>query len=241
VRGRRPIAISALAAAAAVVLQGGPPAAAVAPAPVIAQMVVFPGGNAVRKHVSTRALSVKVGGRLCRAGAGTALPALVRSHSGRVRLRDFGSCSNRAADASSLFVRGIGRYRNHGRDGWVYKVGKRAATAGAADPSGPFGSGRLKSKRRVTWFYCRLEADGCQRTLALRAKREPGGLALTVIGYDDEGRGVPEPGAIVFVDGAEHSAGPDGVAHVASPAGAHRVYAAKAGRVRSFSERVVVK
>ena len=240
-RGRRPIAISALAAAAAAVLASGPPAGAAARAPVVDQMVVFPGGKAVRKRVSTRALSVRVGGRRCRAGAGAALPALIRSHSGRVRLRDFGSCSDRAADGAGLFVRAIGRYRNEGRDGWVYKVGKRAATAGAADPAGPFGSGRLRSGRRVTWFYCRLEADGCQRTLALRAKREPGGIAVTVTGYDDEGRGRAEPAAGVFVNDLEQVTSSGGVSHFALPAGTYRVHATKRGRVRSFTERIVVK
>jgi hypothetical protein len=220
---------------------GGADAGAAERAPVVDQIVVFPGGKAVRKQVSTRALSVKVGGRRCRAGAGTALPALVRSHSGRVRLRDFGSCSQRAADGSALFVSGIGRYRNKGRDGWVYKVGKRAATAGAADPAGPFGSGRLRSKRRVTWFYCRLEADGCQPTLALRAKREPGGIAVTVTGYDDEGRGKAESSARVFVNGVEQVTSTEGVSHFALPAGTYSAYATKRGRVRSFTERIVVK
>jgi hypothetical protein len=234
--------MSALAAAAAAaVLEGGPPAGAAAGAPVVAQMVVFPGGKAVRKRVSTRALSVKIGGRRCRAGAGTALPALIRSHSGRVRLRDFGSCSDRAADGSGLFVRGIGRYRNKGRDGWVYKVGKRAATAGVADPAGPFGNGRLRSKRRVTWFYCRLEADGCQPTLALRAKREPGGIAVTVTGYDDEGRGKAEPSAGVFVNGVEQVTSSEGVSHLSLPPGTYHVHATKRGRIRSFTERIVVK
>ena len=32
--------------------------------------------------------------------------------------------------------------RNRGQDGWVYKVGRRAGTAGAADAAGPFGNGR---------------------------------------------------------------------------------------------------
>jgi hypothetical protein len=186
-------------------------------------------------------LRVKVGSRRCRVGSGTALPALIRSHPGRVRLRDFGSCSQRAADGSGLFVRGIGRYRNKGRDGWVYKVGKRAATAGAADPAGPFGGGRLRARRRVTWFYCRLEAGGCQRSLAVRARREGDELVVKVTGYDDEGRGVPEPAASVFVDGTEHITDAAGVSRFPVAPGTVRVFARKDGRVRSFAERVVVK
>ena len=241
---RAVVAIAVLGAAAAAPSgAGGAPGdgRAAAKAPVVRQLVVFPGGKAIQRRVSTRAVKVRVRGRRCTAGNATALAALVRSPAGRIRLRDFGSCSRQAADGSGLFVRGIGRYRNKGRDGWVYKVGKRAATAGAADPAGPFGSGRLRSRRRVTWFYCRLEADGCQHSLAVRAKRVPDGLAVTVIGYDDEGRGVREPGATVAVNGTEHTTGGDGVARFAGGEGRYRVHARKAGRVRSFTERVVVK
>jgi hypothetical protein len=234
---RAVVAIAVLGAATASAPAGG----AAPRAPVVQQLVVFPGGKAVQKRVSTRAVKVTVRGRRCTAGNGTALAALVRSPAGRVRLRDFGSCSRRAADGSGLFVRGIGRHRNRGRDGWVYKVGRRAATAGAADPAGPFGTGRLRSRRRVTWFYCRLEANGCQRTLMVRAKREPGGIAVTVIGYDDEGRGVRESGATVTVNRAEQTTGLDGVARFAVGDGRYRVHARKRGRVRSFTERVVVK
>jgi hypothetical protein len=223
---------------AAAVAPGG---AAAARAPVVDQLVVFPSGKVVHKRVSTRAVTVKVHGKRCRAGAGTALPALVRSHPGKIRLRDFGSCSQRAADGSGLFVSGVGRYHNKGRDGWVYKVGTRAATAGVADPAGPFGNGRLHSGKRLTWFFCRLRADGCQRSLGVRVKSEPGGVAVTVTGYDDEGRGAPESGASVSLDGAEQVTSTAGVSHFSVAAGRHRVYAIKAGRVRSFTERVVVK
>ena len=147
--------------------------------------------------MTARKALVRVGGRRCAAGAGTALAALVRSHVGRLRLRDFGSCSRRPRDGAGLFVRGIGPDRNRGRDGWVYKVGRRVATAGAADPSGPFGRGRLRGGQRVTWFYCRLGSRGCQRTLVLRLRSEPGAVVATVRGYDDEGEGVPVEGATV--------------------------------------------
>jgi hypothetical protein len=225
--------------AAAVVMAAAPGAGAAAP--VVDQLVVFPNGKAVHKKVSTRAVTVKVRGKRCRAGTGTALPALVHSHPGRLRLRDFGSCSGKAADGSGLFVSGVGRYRNKGRDGWVYKVGNRAATAGVADPAGPFGSGRLRPGKRLTWFYCRLADGGCQRSLAVRAKSEPGGLAVTVTGYDDEGHGAPVSEAAVHVGGKEAVTDATGVAHVAISPGSYRVYAAKHGAVRSFTERVVVK
>ena len=229
------------AAAVAAAPAGGYEAAPAARAPVVDQMVVFPNGKAPRKRVSTRGVLVRVRGRRCAAGTATALAALVRSHPGRIRLRDFGSCSRRPRDGAGLFVSGLGRFRNSGRDGWVYKVGNRAATAGAADPAGPFGNGRLRRGRRVTWFYCRLGARGCQRSLALRTKREAGGVALTVTGYDDEARGRPVAGATVRIGGAAQTTGADGVARIQLAPGSYRAFAEKPGMVRSFSERVVVR
>jgi len=122
----------------------------------------------------------------------------------------------------------------------VYKVGRRGATAGAADPGGPFGRGRLRTGQRVTWFYCRLRDGGCQRSLELRATAEPGGLLATVRGYDDEGRGVPIDGANVTAGDASATTGADGSAHLALGAGSYRPVAAKPGLVRSFPERVEV-
>ncbi len=123
------------------------PTAFAAKAPLVRQLVVFKSGNGVEKQVRARGVTVKVGRRRCAAGTGTPLAALVRSKPGTIRLLDFGSCSRRARDGGQLFVRQIRKDRNRGLDGWVYKVGRRIATAGAADPSGPFGRGRLKSGR----------------------------------------------------------------------------------------------
>ena len=127
------------------------PSAAAAP-PKVSQLVVYRDGSAGAKTVSTRATQVGVGGHRCTAGDGTALAALVRSKPGKLRLRDFGGCSRRARDGGGLFVSAIRGEANRGQDGWVYKVGRRAATAGAADPQGPFGRGRLRAGQRVTWF-----------------------------------------------------------------------------------------
>jgi hypothetical protein len=123
--------------------------------------------------------------------------------------------------------------------GWVYKVGHKAATAGAADPSGPFGRGRLRAGQRITWFYCR-RATNCQRTLEARARAEAGAVAVKVVGFNDAGRGVAVAGATVHVGGAEAVTGPDGKARVAVGPGRYRVYAAKRGLVRSFRDRVTV-
>lgn len=231
---RRLLLIAGLGAALA-----APSTAAAAP-PAIEQMVVFRDGDAVTRTVKAKRVRVRVGGRSCAAGDGTALAALVRSHIGRLRLHDYGACSLRPRDGAGLFVRAIRGDRNRGQDGWVYKVGRRGATAGAADPSGPFGRGRIRSGRRVTWFYCRLRDGGCQRTLELKATPERGAVAVTVRGYDDEGRGVRIEGATVSAAGVSGVTAPDGSVRLAVPAGNHRVVAKKDGLVRSFAERVAV-
>jgi hypothetical protein len=214
-------------------------AAADAAAPRVQQMVVFRDGHAQTKRVSTAAASVRVGGRRCAVGDRTALAALVRSKHGRIRLRDFGACSSRARDASGLFVTAIGGDPNRGQRGWVYKVGRRAASAGAGDLTGPFGNGLLRAGQRVTWFYCVRAAD-CQRTLEVRAEPASGGIVATVRGYDDAGKGVPVEGASVTAGGVTGLTAADGRTQIALPSGAYRVVASKDGLVRSFAERVEV-
>jgi hypothetical protein len=230
---------SAVALAAVLVALAGGAVAEAAPAKV-RQMVVFRDGSAQTKKVSTRATLVRVGDRRCIAGRATALAALVRSHPGTLRLRDFGSCSLRARDGEGLFVRAIGPDRNRGQNGWVYKVGRRAATAGAADPGGPFGRGRLRRGQRVTWFYCRLRSGGCQRTLGLKLRSEPGAVVASVHGYDDEGRGVAVEGASVTAGGVSALTDAAGRARLGLAAGSHLVVATKEGTIRSFAERVVL-
>src|SRR5688572_20917155 len=220
-----------------VVLMGlGAPADAAAPK--VRQLVVFRDGSATSEPVSTRATRVRMEGRRCTAGDGTALAALVRSRPGRITLRDFGACSPRPRDGGGLFVHAIRGDRNRGHHGWVYKVGRRAATAGAADPSGPFGRGRLRNGQRVTWFYCRLRNGGCQRTLELRVRTEPGTLVASVRGYDDEGRGVAVEGASVAAGGASALTDAGGEARLALAPGRHLVVARKEGAIRSFAELV---
>jgi hypothetical protein len=209
-------------------------------APAVRQLVVFRDGSATSETVSTRATRVRVEGRRCVAGDGTALAGLVRSRPGRIRLRDFGACSSRPRDGGGLFVQAIRGDRNRGQNGWVYKVGRRAATAGAADPAGPLGRGRLRAGQRVTWFYCRLSDGGCQRTLALTWRAEPGTLVATVRGYDNDARGVPVEGATVRAGGTEALTDATGNARLALPAGRYRAFAEKPGLVRSFTERVEV-
>ncbi len=214
-----------------------PPTVAGAAAPKVRQMVVFRDGHARAKQVSTAATSVRVGGRRCAVGDGTALAALARSRAGRLRFRDFGACSRRPGDAAGLLVTGIGADRNRGQRGRIYKGGRRAATAGAGDPGGPFGRGRLRRGQRVTWFYC-LRAGDCQRTLEVRATPASGGIVATVRGSDDAGGGILVEGASATAGGVSGLTGADGRVQLALPSGTHRLVARKDGLVRSFTERV---
>lgn len=215
---------------------------AAARGPVVTQLVAFRSGDAFQGRVRAALTRPRIGRRRCAVGPGTALSALIRSRPGRIGLRDFGSCSRRARDAGQLFVRSIRGERNRGAGGWVYKVGQRLATAGAGDPSGPFGRGRLRSRSRVTWFYCR-RAGSCQRTLHLRASPGSGGgpTAVLVRGFDDQGDGVPVAGVSVSGGGVEAQTDAEGRAALALPAGRRVLRARKDGLVPAFAEPVTVR
>jgi hypothetical protein len=206
-------------------------------APRFDQLVVFRDGTSKGETVGTARTHTRASGHRCGVPRATPLAALVRSDVAKLAVRDFsGSC-----DPASLFVRAIGSDVNHGESGWVYKVGNRQGTTGAADPSGPFGSGRLKRRVRVTWFYCVFRAGGCQRTLGLRARDEGGGtVTARVKAYDDEGRGAPLAGATVHAGSRTAATDANGRVTLSLPAGTHRLYAEKKGTVRSFTERVHV-
>ena len=214
-----------------------PPVAAAAPK--VEQLVVFRDGKASAQRVSTAATKVTVAGRRCAVGDGTALAALARSRAGTLRLRDFGACSTRPRDAGGLLVTGIRSDRNRGQRGWVYKVGHRAATAGAGDMGGPFGRGRLRRGQRVTWFYC-LRAGDCQRTLGLTASVFRGGVAAEVRGYDDAGDGIPIAGATVSASGVSGVTDAEGRVQLELRPGFQRLVARKDGLVRSFTKLVEV-
>jgi hypothetical protein len=158
-------------------------------------------------------------------GAATPLAALLALRL-PVDVKDYGSCGRSARDATGLFVRRIARDRNRGQDGWVYKVGRKAGSAGAADLAGPFGDGRrLRGGQRVLWFWCELSGSGgCQPTLeispASRTVARGGMLRVRVRGYDDSGRGTPMPGAVVSLGGARVTTGADGTGTIPVPADA---------------------
>jgi hypothetical protein len=194
--------------------------------------------------VRLAARSVRVSGRRCSVGRATPLSVLAGTRL-KLRLRDYGACGRSAADAGSLYVRAVSGERARGAAGWVYKVGRRAGTTGAADPSGPFGRGRLKRGARVLWFWCaQTGGEACQRTLEVSSAGSVaagGMLVVTVRGYDDNGHGVPVAGATVRLGPATAVTDASGVAQVAAPAaGSYRLTAEHDGMVRSWPRKVAV-
>jgi hypothetical protein len=239
---RRAIAI-VLATAAGAATSAAPAGAATVQTMVVGKDRVLRSPRAV----TLRSRTVRVGGKRCAVARNTPLAALLGTGL-RVRLRDYGSCGGRTRDSGSLFVTQVGSDRNRGRNGWVYKVGRKAGTAGAADPAGPFGSGGLRAGDRVTWFWCVLSSsDSCQRTLEVTPSAvtvEPGsGLLVTVRGYDDSGRGINVLGATVTLGAVKALTGTDGTATLtvpATPGKRLRLGAAAAGMVDAFPREVTV-
>ena len=232
---------TALAVAAAAALVAAAPPAGAASYPKVGQLVAFRDGTVIQKTATTKATTIRVSGRDCTTGSSVPLAALVRIKPPKLKIRDYGSCSKRARDAAGLFVRAIGPDANKGFDGWVYKVGQKLATAGAGDPSGPFGRGRLKDGQRVTWFYCRLVEASCQRTLVAKPSATgPGQVTVTVRAYDDRGKSIPAAGATVVSGATTATTGEDGTAVLTLPPGKHSIHAERTGDVRSFAEEVEV-
>jgi hypothetical protein len=187
---------------------------------------------------------VKVGGRRCTVAGATPLGVLAGLRL-TLRVRDYGSCGRRSRDASLLFVTRVGGDRNRGRDGWVYKVGRRVGSGAAADLAGPFGTGRrLRGGDRLLWFWCDAQSSGgCQRTLEAVPDREsaaPGEtVRVTVRGYDDQGRGIVVPGATVRLGPETALTGADGVATVPVTGSRRlRLTATREGMVRAFPREV---
>jgi hypothetical protein len=182
---------------------------------------------------------VKVGGRRCTVAGTTPLGALAGT-SLALRVRDYGSCGRRPADAASLFVTSIAGERNRGQDGWVYKVGRKVSSSGAGDRSGR----RLRGGDRLLWFYCRTQrAGGCQRTLEAtpdRSAAAPGEtVRVTVRGYDDQGRGVAVAGAAVRLGSASATTDAAGVALLTvAEAGRLALTATRSGMVPAFPGEV---
>jgi hypothetical protein len=239
----RPRVIVALALAPAAIAAGAPgPAAAAATAPRVEVMVAGKAKVlAAPRFVRPSATTLTVGRRRCGVASATPLAALAavrRAGGPDFRLRDYGSCSRRTVDSSALFVTQVGPDRNRRADGWVYKVGRRVPSIGAADPSGR----RLRTGDRLTWFYCRAQSSGgCQRTLEVVPLSAAGqALRVLVRGYDDNGRAVVVAGAAVSAGVQTAVTGADGTASF-PPVGAaatRTVQAQRAGLVPSFPVKV---
>jgi len=217
-----------------------PPAAATAR---VQQLVVFRDGSSRTASPALASATAKVGRKRCAVASGTPLAALIRSGIGPLSLKDYGACSKRSGDAGGLFVSRIGANRNTGSDGWVYKAGNVLGTAGAGDPSGPLGRGRLRAGARVTWFWCHVtKADGgCPHTLVAQASPGNGTLTVSVKRFNDFGKGKTAGGATVHVGSRTAVADSSGVARFELPRGAYSVYATQERRIRSFNVRAEVK
>ena len=192
-------------------------------------------------EVRLKVRKARVAGRRCRIGAATSLSVLLATRL-PLGLRDYGHCGRRPRDAAGLYVTRVKREREKGRGGWVYKVGRRTPSTGAADPIG-----RLRDGQRVTWFWCEQDdSGGCQRTLEVRPDRTtatPGEtLTVTVRGYDDQGRGVAVEGATVALGSASAVTDAAGAAALTVPAepGEHALEATRDGLVRAFPVEVTV-
>lgn len=218
--------------------QGGPPR--------VDQMVVFRRGAFLRSRPLARRAVAKVDGRRCAVAPATPLAALLAARPGPIAYYDYGTCSRRPVDATGVFVKAIRGQANRGLDGWVYKVGRRLGTAGAADPAGPFGDGRLAAGDDVVWFYCVFDDGSCQRSLELRRRVEGGAVTVAVSGYDDAGEGAAIAGArVVAVSRSGRRTatrtGRDGRATLELARGRYLLHAAKRGLIRAFPKRVAVR
>ena len=229
-----------------------PAAPAAAATPKVYGQVVGQAGTVFGSTLVTpKAFTLRVSGRSCAIADATPLAVLeaLRKVGGPAYVvRDFGSCSKRVADGGSLFVRGIGGQLAKGRDGWVYKVGRKGGSTGAADPSGPFGTGkRLKAGDKVLWFWCTQRSSGCQRTLEITPANTELAATTTftvaVRGYDDQGRGRAIAGAAVTLGGQTVSTDAKGRARLVSPSqrGPYPITATAKGMADAFPARVTVK
>jgi hypothetical protein len=194
------------------------------------------------KEVRLKQRTVKVAGRRCRVAARTPLSVLAAARL-PLGIRDYGRCGRDPQAAGGLYVAKVADEREKGRGGWVYKVGRRAGTTGAADLTGR----RLRHGQRVTWFWCELQASGgCQRTIEVRPARRTVGpgetLRVTVRGYDDFARGVAAAGATVRLGSVTTATDAQGVAllTVGPRTGRLRLTATRAGLVRAFPVTVTV-
>ena len=210
-------------------------------APAVRQLVGFPLRVAVQEKVRARATTVRVSGRRCALATGTPLAALVRSRPGRLGLRDFGSCTRRARDGGEP-VRAIDPDRPQPRRGRLgLQGGSRRPRAGARDPAGPFGRGRLRTGQRVTWFYGReaRATSSARWSCGRRPGRRHGLGARDRLRRPRQGsRGRRRRGAPGRSDRDRRRRGPR--SFTAAP-GRYGIRATRAGDVRTYPQKVTVR
>ncbi len=215
-------------------------------------MVVGPKGQlADASLLKARSGTVGAGKKQCKVAANTPLAALAaasRRSKFSFRIKDFGSCSKQvAASSSQLFVNKIGSFSNKGSDGWFFKVNDKAGTTGSADPSGPFGNGRLSSGDRVAWFYCKYKksSGSCQRTLRLVSNttaRKGKRYKVKVVGYDNSKHGRAIRKARVSLGGQTVVTDKNGRASFTPRRnGKLKLTASRRGMVPAFPVQVMVK
>ena len=214
------------------------------PAP-MRQLMVFRDGTAVNKRRGGEGGPREGRPAPLRRGRGTALAALVRSRTAGSGCGTSAPARARAATAAELFVARSAASATEARTAGSTRSAASGATAGAADPSAPFGRGRLRGGQRVTWFYCRLRGGGCQRTLELTAAAaRPGAGGGQRARLRRRGRGRGRRGGDRGHSRRQRASPAAGGTRPAQPgAGAHYGLrgAASEGLVRSFAERVTVR
>jgi hypothetical protein len=208
-------------------------------------MVVSKAGTTLQYGgVTARSFTTSINSRTCKVAEGTPL-AVLKASGVSFHLKDFAKCSTNPVASAGLFVDRIGTTTNTGISGWSFKVNNRAGTAGAADTSGPFGTGHLAGGEKVVWFWCVYDANwACQRSLSVTAPATAASgstVTVSVAAYDDAGASVPASRVKVTVGKATATTGTDGNARLKVPstgasAAVHAVDGIAASR--SYTQRV---
>jgi hypothetical protein len=172
--------------------------------------------------------TIRIGRKRCPVPAATPLAGLLAARES-VQVTDAAGC-----DPTAMFVTRVGSEANRGIAGWEYKVGAASPSFGAGDPAQ-----RLRTGAHLLWFWC-VRATACQQTLGLASPSATpvrgASFTVTVLGYDDNGRGRPVVGASVRLGGEVVRSGTGGLATLTAPAapGRYGIAASKPGLVPSF-------
>ena len=185
----------------AALLAAAPPAGAAAPT--VKQMVVFRDGGAVTRTVRrSRRASTSAGAAASPVRARRSQRSCAAT-SGRLRLRDFGSCSTAAARRRpACSCRRSAATATAGRTAGSTRWAGAAPRRAPRDPGGPFGRGRLRSRASGSpGSTAASAAAAASARSSWRRAAWPAALTATVRGYDDEGHGVAVEGATVTAAG----------------------------------------